>query len=232
MDRLSYTLVMNNRQKVPEAGAASKKGDCKLTTGSNATRRGEGITSQAAAEKGTTTYHVSAPVGGKTRIQTILRKSLGPAVKVEEVRDARNKVSIRHATADEMAELEIGNIEREFAVRKALLARARSVEEVSEMLGIKSRQTLHNWHSQGKIIALLDNGRLYLPLWQFEAGTDDKLVAGFSETLRTLKRTSFSAAHWFTNPNGQLGNRAPIALLRAGEISKVLAEAKHADIVS
>jgi hypothetical protein len=136
-------------------------------------------------------------------------------------------VSIRQAPPDKVASREASSIEQEFAVRKALLARARPIEKVCELLDIKSRQTLHNWISQGKIIALPENGRLLLPLWQFEAGTDDKLMPGFSEALQALNRTSFSAAHWFTSPNVQLGNKPPIVLLRAGEIAKVVAETRR-----
>jgi hypothetical protein len=159
----------------------------------------------------------------------VLREQFGLPIDVEELRDVRNRVSIRTAPIDVEASLEAGNIKQEFAVRKALLAKARPIDEVRGLLGIRSRQTLHNWISQRKIIALPENGRLLLPLWQFEAATDDKLVAGFAEALRALRRNTFSAAHWFTNPNVQLGNKAPIALLRAGETARVIAEAKLAD---
>src|ERR1035441_8796415 len=87
------------------------------------------------------------------------------------------------------------NIKQEFAVRKALLSKALPIDQVCELLGIKSRQTLHNWISQGKILALPDNDRILLPLWRFDASTDDKIVTGFTEALRTLKRSTFSAAH-------------------------------------
>ena len=181
---------------------------------------------------GRAVYHVTAPAGGKTKIQTLLRASFGRAVDVEEVGLTPTKVLIRQAPAAELDALDAVNIEQEFAAHKALLAKARPVDDVCAMLGLKSRQTLHNWISQDRIIALPDNGRLLLPLWQFQAGTDDKVVAGFSDALRALKRRSFSAAHWFTNPNAQLGNKMPITLLRAGEIDKVVAEAKLADSLS
>jgi hypothetical protein len=163
---------------------------------------------------------------------SFLRERFGDHVEVEEVGRARTKTSLRQGSPDELAALEASNVEQEFAARNALLARARPIEEVRRLLNIRSRQTLHNWVAQGKVIALPDNGRLLLPLWQFDAGADGKVVAGFPQALRALKRSSFSAAHWFTNPNVQLGNKTPIALLRAGKIDKVVAEAELADSVS
>lgn len=181
---------------------------------------------------GTATYEVIAPKVGKAVLGDHLRKLLGESVQVEEVRRSRSKVEIRQARATEMAELAAANLEREFAARRDLLAKSRPIEEVRDLLGIRSRQTLHNWVARNKIIALNDNGRLFLPLWQFDAASDDKIVQGLSDALQALKRRSFSAAHWFTNCNPQLGDRTPIELLRVGHIEKVVAEAEQADLVS
>jgi hypothetical protein len=73
---------------------------------------------------------------------------------------------------------------------------------------------------------------ILLPLWQFDATTEDKMVPGLTRALHALKRNSFSAAHWFANPNPQLGNRTPIALLRTGNVDEVVAEAELADLIS
>ncbi|HEY2473939.1 MAG TPA: hypothetical protein VGI19_03975 [Candidatus Cybelea sp.] len=174
-------------------------------------------------------YHVRAPAGASQKIFSALRAEFDAPVDVEEVRGSQNKVFIRQ-DSKKKALLDAENTEREFAARKALLAKARPIEEICSLLGIRSRQTIHNWISQRKIIALPENGRLMLPLWQFEAQADDKLVAGFSEAFRALKRTSFSAAHWFTNPNTRLGDKAPIALLRAGKIAEVVTQAELANL--
>lgn len=216
---------MSTKRKASRKAGAIRKSGRKAAMGSFV---GQAVKISSAA---TSVYYVKAPAGGKMKIQATLREKFGGPVDVEEVRDAQNKVLIRQASPDELASWESSNIEQEFAVRKALLAKARPIEKVRELLDIKSRQTLHNWISQSKIIALPENGRLLLPLWQFEASTDDKLVPGFSEVLRALNRNSFSAAHWFTSPNVQLGNKPPIALLRAGEITKVVAEAKLVDVL-
>lgn len=210
-------------------GSASKKSKGVVKRRSTAARA---MSAPAIRTMGTSTYEVIAPSVGKAVLGDHLRKLLGHSVQVEEVPHSRSKVEIRRAEEPEMAELTATNIEREFAVRRALLATSRPIHEVRDLLGIKSRQTLHNWVDRNKIIALSDNGRLLLPLWQFEATSDDKVVRGLSEALQALKRRSFSAAHWFTNRNPQLGGRTPIELLRAGQIEKVVTEAEQADHVS
>jgi len=217
LDLLDYTRNMSSRAKV--SAKTVKKARRKTAR-------------LPAAGDGTAIYQVTAPAVGQATLVSFLRERFGGHIEVEEVGRTRTKMSIRQGSAAELAALEASNVEQEFAARNVLLARARPVDEVRKLLSIRSRQTLHNWIAQGKIIALPDNGRLLLPLWQFDAGAGDKVVAGFPETLRALKRSSFSAAHWFTNPNVQLGNKTPIALLRAGKIEKVIAEAELADTIS
>jgi len=177
-------------------------------------------------------YQITAPAIGKEALGARLRDIFGQPIEVDEVEPSGSKVVIRQASADVVADLQSANLAREFSARRALLSKARAVEEVRDLLGLGSRQTLHNWIAQNKIIALPDNGRLFLPLWQFEANSDDKVVAGLTQTLRALKRKSYSAAHWFTTANPQLGGRTPISLLRAGKVAEVVAEAEQADSVS
>lgn len=188
------------------------------------------------------TYRITLPAMKVADLRKRLHESLNVLVEVEDVTPNqaevknvapdRNKVVIRQGSEVEVAALEASNLGQAFLVRKSLLANARPVDQVRELLGVKSPQTLHNWIKQGKVIALTDNGRVFLPLWQFDATADDKIVAGLSKALTALKRESFSAALWFTIPNPALGNRSPIALLKAGKIDDVVSEAELADVIS
>jgi hypothetical protein len=224
--------VSTSRKTSAKAGAA-KKPRRKVAVGNS---RGSELIVPGAPFRGpaTNVYQVTIMAPGRKvkTLETLLRKAFGNTVDVKQVEPTVNTSLIRQAPGDDMAALEANNIKQEFAVRKALLSKALPIDQVCELLGIKSRQTLHNWISQGKILALPDNDRILLPLWQFDASTDDKIVTGFTEALRTLKRSTFSAAHWFTNPNVQLGNKSPIALLRAGKIAKVVDEAALAGHLS
>ena len=155
------------------------------------------------------------------RLQTAL-ESLAPDVRVDAV---TTTVRFREYTADTLTNLRNTSVTHEFETRRKLLQQAAPVENVCEMLGLRSRQTVHNWIEKGKVLALEDGNRKLLPIWQFDASTHDRLVPGFKKVLDTLQRSPFSAALWFVNRNPHLGNHAPIDLLRNGETDRVLKEA-------
>jgi hypothetical protein len=65
----------------------------------------------------------------------------------------------------------------------------------------------------------------HYPKWQFtESGA---LLHGVPEVLQTFRsQDEWRVMRYFLGPRGQLADRTPLDLLRAGEVEKVVAHAK------
>ena len=123
MDRMSYAWNMSIRRKGTGKPGEPQKIAVKRAFGVPAGRRF--APGRAPQKQSTAVYHITAPAGGKSEIESVLREKFGINVDVEEVghtSDAvqightRNKVSIREAPSpDEMTALEADNIQHEFA---------------------------------------------------------------------------------------------------------------------
>ena len=173
-------------------------------------------------------WTVSAPVSiSADELRAALEQRLGPKVRVEPA--LRTTVEIGTYNKVMLEGLRQKAIAREFETRRELLLDAEPVEGICNLLGVRSRQTIHNWIESGRVLALDDGNRKMLPVWQFDASMRDRLVPGFKKVLDALRRPPFSAALWFTNRNPRLGNRAPIDVLRAGDTGRVLKEASRAE---
>lgn len=213
---LSYTSTM--------AGKATKR-----RSGKKRARRATMKVSRAAS--GHTmihTYTVTMPADVSPReVRTALRQSFGTSVRVEPI--VSTQVEVGSYTDNDLDALRQKAIDLEFATRRRLLRSARPVDYIRELLGVRSRQTVHNWILHGKVLALDDGNRKVLPVWQFDSTTRDRLVPGFKRVLDVLDRSPFSAAVWFTNRNPRLGNKSPISVLRTGDTETVLKIASRAN---
>ncbi len=160
-------------------------------------------------------------------VRAALEQTLGSQIRVEPT--LHTTVQIGKCDAVALKDLRQKTIAHEFETRRKLLLGAEPVEKIRDLLGVRSRQTIHNWIESGKVLALDDGNRKLLPVWQFDASRRDRLVPGFKEALEILNLQPFSAALWFTNRNPRLGNRAPIDVLRSGDTERVLEEAARTE---
>lgn len=97
--------------------------------------------------------------------------------------------------------------------------------EIEQQLGIP-RSTLNSWQQRGACIGLLRGERKFAyPLEQF---IDSRPLEGLAEILRFAPHPR-SAWFWLRQPNAALGQKSPLACLRAGRKEAVL-EAAAADL--
>jgi hypothetical protein len=129
--------------------------------------------------------------------------------------------------AQAMAHVRRANLMRAFGERRALLADALSVTEVSELLGV-GRQTPHDRVKAGTLLAVKENGRLVFPDWQFDPDGADGVLAGLPEVLRAMQGpiSALGRIRWFVTAKPLMGGRTPLQALRAGDVDEAVAEAQ------
>jgi hypothetical protein len=130
----------------------------------------------------------------------------------------------KYSQAERMG-LELTALFQYFEQRRTLLQDSLTAKQVGQLLGT-TRQTPHDRAEKGLLLAVLDKGVWKFPVWQFDPEGPDGMVAGFSEVLKVLPGSNFSKLNWWLIPNGALGNKAPIAALKAGKKTAVLREAQ------
>lgn len=113
-----------------------------------------------------------------------------------------------------------------FEARRRLLANSLTAPQVAKLLG-SSRQTPLTRLEVDSLLAVYDRGVWRFPAWQFDPEGPDGVVAGLPQVLRTLAGVdNFVRLVWLTRPNPYLDERAPIEALRAGELERVVGEAR------
>lgn len=81
-----------------------------------------------------------------------------------------------------------------------------------------ARSTLHRWQRMGDVIAFRTGGRKFVfPVAQF---VDGRPVGGL-RTLRTHFPDPRAAWRWLVHPHSGLGDKTPLALLKANRIDEV-----------
>ena len=128
---------------------------------------------------------------------------------------------------DELRAARLANLRRSFAARQALLGDALSVIEVAELLGV-ARQTPHDRHRSGSLVAVKDKGQWRFPVWQFDPDGPDGVLEGLPEANRSLRGpvSDIGRVRWFITPKQLLDGRTPLDALRSGDIDDVIAEAE------
>lgn len=104
--------------------------------------------------------------------------------------------------------------------------------EFARQLGLKSRQTVHNYRDAGKIFALPKGARNFsYPAWQIHRGA---LLPGLGEVLAALrpKRLSpLAQVNFFLTEAEALDDQRPLDRLRAGAVAEVVAHAQRYGVV-
>jgi len=126
------------------------------------------------------------------------------------------------APADPVA-LELRSLRQRFGLRRELLSRTISADEVAELLQTRSRQTPHDRAKAGTLLAIRDNGRLRFPLCQFDPEGPDGVVPGLAEVLAVLDVSPLAKAAWLDRPHPAFAGATPIERLKAGDLADVVA---------
>ncbi len=124
--------------------------------------------------------------------------------------------------------LELRSLRQSFQLRRQVLRRTLSADEVADLLQARSRQTAHDRAKAGTLLAIRDNGRMRFPLFQFDPEGSDGVVAGLAEVLQALDLSALAKAAWLERRHPALDNQSPIERLKLGDLAGVLAAARRA----
>lgn len=129
----------------------------------------------------------------------------------------------------------------QFGQRAALLAAADSLwrrhlggllslQDVQAMLGVRTRQAIHDLVRRGRLLGLpTREGRTVYPCFQF--GPDGRPYPEIASVLLVFHATGanhWTVASWFTTEQPELGGRTPAAWLADGQDAERLVEvARH-----
>jgi hypothetical protein len=127
-----------------------------------------------------------------------------------------------------------------FGQRAALLAAAdtlwrRQVGELLELrdvqalLGVTTRQAVHDLVQRGRLLALPTRGRTAYPRFQFGAnGRPYAAMARLLEVFRAVEANPWTTASWFTTEQVELDGLSPQAWLAEGrDPERLLEVARH-----
>ena len=127
----------------------------------------------------------------------------------------------RTYTAAERMANEFEVLARSFARRRELLADALTTSQVAQLLGT-TRQTPHDRVESGTLLAVMDRGALRFPMWQFDPDGEGGVVRGLQDVIRALDVSPMAKVSWLTCPNPMLDGATPLALLKSGEVERVV----------
>lgn len=131
----------------------------------------------------------------------------------------------RTYTPAQAAALELRARQEAFARRRQLLAGALTAPEAARLLGT-TRQTPHDRAAKGALLAIIDQGRLLFPAWQFDPDGPNGALAGLPNVLRALDASPLGKASWLTRISPYLEGRTPLEALRGGDLERVLDQAR------
>lgn len=117
------------------------------------------------------------------------------------------------------------NAVRAASLRARILAGALSSDQAGTYIN-RSRPIVNKMAKMGALLAIADGRSLRFPKWQFADNTEDGLIPGLHDVLGVMDASPFRKAAWFITKNPALEDRAPVDVLLAGEIRRVVKEAK------
>jgi hypothetical protein len=129
----------------------------------------------------------------------------------------------------EKTTLEITSLYNYFKRRRDLLAQSIGSVEAAQMLGV-SKQTIHDRVRDNKLIGLVEANAMRLPLFQFDPAGQNGVVAGLGEVLRELSGSLLGKVTWLVTPNAVLDGKAPIEIMKGGDLERVLREARSVGV--
>lgn len=132
--------------------------------------------------------------------------------------DAFNRVRLRSMVVEEEILGEEGGL--------------RSDSQLAKALGLKSRQTVHNYREAGKIFAVPKGERNFLyPAWQVHKAGVLPGLAPVLEILSAKKVSPIGTVLFFLTPAEALNDKRPLDLLRRGETEEVIQHAERYGII-
>lgn len=101
------------------------------------------------------------------------------------------------------------------------------VAEVKTLLGVGTRQAVHDFARRGRLLALPGpGGRILYPAFQFRrGGRPYDVLPDLLKRFRDAGVRPHTLAAWFKTPQGLLGGRTPVAWMEAGRDPATLLEA-------
>ena len=127
---------------------------------------------------------------------------------------------------EDPAKLEFEALEARFASRRDLLQHCIGTSDVVRLLALRNRQTPLDRLKAGTLLAIRDQGQWRFPLWQFDPDGPDGVIAGLPEVLAALSVADLVKARWLLRPQPLLDGQTPLLALRAGQLDRVLGEAR------
>lgn len=121
--------------------------------------------------------------------------------------------------------LELANLMRYYEQRAQLLRDSISASEAAKLLSV-SRETVHERVRSSKMIGILENGVLRIPLCQFDASGPNGVLDGVPRILAELKVPDLEKLGWLSYPNQYLEGRTPIQALKDGDIDVVIMQGR------
>jgi hypothetical protein len=98
-----------------------------------------------------------------------------------------------------------------------------SAEEAGQLIGI-SKAAIHKARIEGRLLGLpRGQSQFVFPIWQFDSG---QILAGLKDVYASLDCDPWMKASFMLSPNTRLSKETPLALMRRGEIEKVVTAAK------
>jgi hypothetical protein len=135
-----------------------------------------------------------------------------------------NAIAGKSFSRQEQIQLEIETLSRHFQHRRQLLESSFTEIQVAKLLGA-SPQTLHDRIGNQTLLAIMDNGKLCFPSWQFDPAGSDGVIDALPDVLKALAISDYVKLNWLTRINPYLDSQTPIQALKAGQKERVLAEA-------
>jgi hypothetical protein len=105
-----------------------------------------------------------------------------------------------------------------------------NMRQTQEMLGVSSRQAVHDLIQRNRLLAVSteDRGTL-VPAFQFaETGRPHEAIPPILRVFADVQATGWTTASWFTTPNTEIDGRTPIAWIKDGGDQATVLDAAEA----
>src|ERR687887_1218322 len=101
------------------------------------------------------------------------------------------------------------------------------MRQAQQLLGVRSRQAVHDLIQRCRLLALTtEDRRTLIPVFQFtEAGRPYEAVPPLLRIFAEAEATGWTTASWFTTPSPDLDGQTPIAWIKAGRDLESVADA-------
>jgi hypothetical protein len=93
-----------------------------------------------------------------------------------------------------------------------------------------SKQTIHDRIRENKLIGLVESNIMRLPLFQFDPAGPNGAVDGLGEVLKELSGSLLGKIFWLVTENPVLDGKAPIEIMKRGDLERVLREARSVGV--